>query len=167
MLIRTNYGVAKSLSFDGGLTWSDAVDSGINGPHSRFFIRRLNDGNMILVNHYNFTGRNNLTAMISDDEGETWQGFLMIDERDNVSYPDAVQVKDGSIYIIYDRCRGTKAKSLSDVLKEPREILMAKVSVEDILAGKIVDSGSYLKRIVNKLGEYKGSRDYYGEIEQK
>lgn len=166
MLTRTKYGIGKSLSFDSGLTWSDAVDSGLKGPSSRFYLRRLNNGQILLINHHNFTGRNNLTAMISDDECETWKGFLMIDERDNVSYPDSVQTQDGTIYIVYDHERGAKARSLQDVLKYPREILLAKVSTEDILAGKLVTPGSYLKSVVSKLGDYKGAiNDPYEGIE--
>ena len=79
----------------------------------------------------------------------------------------AIQVQDGTIYIVYDRCRGTKAKSMSDLLKEPREILLAKVSVEDIRAGKLVTPGSYLKSIVSRLGEYKGTLDPFTAEEQK
>ena len=48
------------------------------------------------------TRREKLVAFVSDDEGQTWQGGLMLDEREKVTYPDGVQADDGTIYIIYD-----------------------------------------------------------------
>lgn len=156
MYTRTRYGISQSLSYDGGYSWTAAVDSGLGGPDSRFFIRRLSSGRILLINHYRFKGRNNLTAMLSEDEGQSWNGYLLLDERENVSYPDAVEAPDGSIYIIYDRGRGGFLKSLEELYRCPREILMAKVTETDILAGKIVCPGSKLKKVVSKLGEYTG-----------
>ena len=40
--------------------------------------------------------------VLSDDDGVTWQHKLLLDERNEVSYPDAVE-HNGFIYIIYDR----------------------------------------------------------------
>ncbi len=45
--------------------------------------------------------------MLSEDDGATWKYSLMIDERDDVSYPDAKEADDGYIYITYDRERGS------------------------------------------------------------
>ncbi len=156
MYIRTHYGIASSRSYDGGYNWTTPRDSGLKGPDSRFFIGRLKSGRLLLLNHYNFTGRNNLTAMLSEDDGKTWKGFLVIDERNDVSYPDCAEGEDGYIYIVYDRERGAFLKSLKDCLGKAREILMAKVTEEDILAGKIVNKGSRLKEVADKLGEYEG-----------
>lgn len=39
---------------------------------------------------------------------------LALDTRDNVSYPDAAQDVDGTIYIVYDRERGAYCKSLEE-----------------------------------------------------
>lgn len=156
MLVRTTYGIGKSYSYDRGHTWTPGEDSGIAGPCSRFFLRRLTSGNVLLVNHYHFKGRNNLTAMISADECQTWQGFLLLDERDNVSYPDGVQGDDGFIYITYDRERGGFLHDMDSVMASAREILMAKVTEQDILAGKLVNPQSRLKCIISKLGEYTG-----------
>ena len=81
-----------------------------------------------------------MTAMLSEDECKTWKGFLLLDERDKVSYPDAAFDSDGNFYIIYDRDR-----------RGAGEILMAKVTEEDILAGQLVNSNSKLKQIVSRL----------------
>jgi len=139
MLVRTYYGIGESISYDRGKTWSTGRDSGINGPNSRFFIRRLRSGNLLIVNHYNFSGRNNLTAMISEDDGITRKGYLLIDERDSVSYPDGIQTEDGRIYIIYDRER-TQAK----------EILMSVFTENDVLEGKYISDGARIKVIISK-----------------
>jgi predicted neuraminidase len=147
MYIRTRSNIALSRSADGGKTWTYGEDSGFASPGARFYIGRLASGNILLVNHHDFSGRNNLKAMISDDEGKTFRGFLMIDARDYVSYPDVKQDKDGYIYIVYDRERGAAGYAVG----RAGEILLAKVTERDILAGKLVSGGSFLKRIVSKL----------------
>lgn len=159
MLVRTRYGIGVSYSNDRGVTWSEGIDSGLGGPSSRFFISRLRSGRLLLINHVNFTRRNNLTALLSDDDGKTWTKGLMLDERSGVSYPDAKEAEDGYIYITYDRERGAYKKSLEEAQACAREILVARVTEADILAGTIVDENSYLKRVVSKLGEYKGSTE--------
>ena len=77
--------------------------------------------------------------MLSEDDGKTWKGFLMLDERTPVTYPDATEDENGNIYVTYDYGRF-----------QDREILMAKITEADILAGKIVSESSYLKRLVNR-----------------
>lgn len=154
MYIRTFYGIAVSYSYDKGITWTEATDSGLGGPCARFFIRRLKSGRILLINHYQFEGRNNLTAMLSEDEGDTWKYKLLLDERSNVSYPDAVEADDGYIYITYDRERGSYLQSLDEIYASAREILIAKITEKDIIEGKLVDKDSELKVIVSKLGKY-------------
>lgn len=139
ILARTKYGIGKSISADGGKTWSLGEDSGIPGPNSRFAIRRLQSGSLLLINHHGFTKRDHLTAMLSDDDGETWNSKLLLDERDDVSYPDCWQDVNGSIYIVYDRER-----------YDAKELLMAVISEADIRAGKCISANSRLKVIANK-----------------
>lgn len=163
MLVRAKYGINESLSYDKGKTWSTGRKTTLGGPNSRFFIRRLNSGSLLLVNYCCFDDENNptcevagnpelpsseqlalrknLTAMISDDDGATWKGFLLLDERGSVSYPDGVESEDGLIYIVYDRDRyGDK------------EILMAVFTEKDVLAGRCVTEKARLKVLVNKAG---------------
>lgn len=166
MLIRTFYGIAASYSYDQGHTWTEAVDSKLGGPSSRFFIQRLASGRLLLINHHNFSGRNNLTAFLSEDEGKTWKYSLLLDERQNVSYPDAVESKDGYIYITYDRERGAAHANLDSVMNCAREILFAKITEEDILAGKLVNPNSKLKNIISKLDEYIDDKNPFKEIKR-
>ncbi len=148
MLTRTKYGIGQAFSSDGGRKWTDILPSGHSGPNARFFIRRLNLGKLLLVNHVNPTHttnprgwgtRNNLMAMLSEDDGRTWRGGLMLDTRDEISYPDGVQTEDGRIYLIYDRSR-----------YEAKEILMAMFTEEDIMEGMLVSEGSKLRQVVNR-----------------
>ena len=164
-LIRTKYGIAESSSCDGGRTWTPAVDSGIAGPDSRFHLRVLKSGAWLLINHVDFTGRNHLAATLSFDEGKTWTGSLMLDERGSVSYPDATQAQDGAIYLIYDRERGCAKKCLADALVCAREILIAKIYEEDILAGTCRNPHSFLKRVVSRLGNYEGDPGVFAPAE--
>ena len=154
--VRTNYGIGAADSYDGGKHWGDDFDTGYGGPCSRFHIRRLKSGRILLINHYEYSGRNNLTAMLSDDEGKTFPHRLLLDERKDVSYPDAAIDKDGMIHITYDRERGAFCPSFEDALNCAREILTAKVSEDDIIKGHLVDEKSYLKHIAFKLTDYAG-----------
>jgi len=156
MLVRTEYGIGKAYSYDGGKTFGECEDSMLGGPCSRFLIRRLPSGRLLLVNHVNFSGRNNLTALLSEDDGETWKYSLMLDTRSNVSYPDLAVGEDGYLYIVYDRERGAFMQSMDAVYASAREILYAKITEKDIMAGKLVSSESELQHIVSKLGEYLG-----------
>lgn len=141
MLIRTDSGVLwQSHSSDKGRTWSDGTPSTIKSPGSRFFIRRLASGNLILVNHHNFTGRSHLTARLSTDDGATWNDGLLLDERAGVSYPDGVEDRDGVIWITYDRDRQGSG-----------EILRATFREEDVAAGKDVSGKVSFKQVMSRL----------------
>jgi predicted neuraminidase len=137
--VRTRYGIGTCVSTDAGRTWSDVVPSDVAHPAARFFIRRLASGHLLLVKHGPIgerTGRSHLTAFLSEDDGQTWQGGLLLDERSGVSYPDGFQGGDGRIYIIYDFDR------LGD-----KTILMAVFTEADVPAGRDV-SGKVRRRIL-------------------
>ncbi|WP_197440591.1 sialidase family protein [Polystyrenella longa] len=142
LLARTRYGIGESVSTDGGVTWPDLAPSNIPHPSARFFIRRLNSGNLLLVKHGPLDkqiGRSHLTAYLSTDDGKSWQGGLLIDERSSVSYPDGQQTEDGVIHIIYDFDR-TGA----------RHILRTSFTEADILAKKDVSSKVIMRQVVSE-----------------
>ena len=140
MLVRTKVGVGESTSTDAGRTWSPGKPSGIAGPNSRFFIRRLRSGRLLLVNHHRFTGRSHMTALLSEDDGRTWIGGLLLDERNGVSYPDGVQTDEGLIYVIYDRDR-----------QGDGDILMAVFTEDDVLEGEPARASLRLKHVIHRL----------------
>ncbi len=168
MYVRTFYGIGESFSYDGGATWTSGRDSGIKGPCSRFHIRRLPNGNILLINHVDFKARDHLTAQISTDGGKTFSKGLLIDSRDQISYPDCTVDREGRIYVIYDRDRGSEATSLKEVKGHERAIYLAKITEADIFAGELVDSESRLCMTVNRLCDcnYSGSDLYKEERER-
>ncbi len=142
LLARTKYGIGESTSTDRGRTWPELRPSAILHTPARFFIRRLVSGNLLLVKHgpvNKRTGRSHLTAYVSRDDGITWDGGLMLDERKGVSYPDGQQTPDGLIRIIYDYSR-----------TGDRNILMAAFREEDVSAGKAVSGAVQLRQLVSK-----------------
>jgi hypothetical protein len=143
MLARTAKGIMQSTSADGGKTWSEPSFPAIKHPVARFHIRRLASGRILLIKHGKtidaHEGRSMLTAWLSEDEGKTWQGGLMLDERNGISYPDGVQAPDGTIYISYDRNRATDG-----------EILLARFTEEDILAQKLVGAKSKFRMLISR-----------------
>jgi predicted neuraminidase len=142
VLVRTTYGIGESVSIDRGRTWPELTPSSIPHTPARFFIRRLDSGSLLLVKHGPLdavSGRSHLTAYLSKDDGTTWSGGLLLDERRGVSYPDGQQTPDGLIRIIYDHDR------VGD-----REILMATFREEDVAAGRPISGAVRLRQPVSK-----------------
>lgn len=143
LLTRIRSGIGESISHDQGKTWTPIRNpDNIAHTTSRLYISRLQSGNLLLVKHGDIMERGrreNLKAFISKDDGKTWQGGFMIDERLGVTYPDGTQDKDGLIYVLYDYDRhGAK------------EILMAVFTEEDVLAGQAVSGKVRLRQVVDK-----------------
>ena len=124
MLVRTGYGLGESFSKDRGKTWTNVAPSAITHAESRFFIRRLASGRLLMVRHAG-TVRSHLTAYLSEDDGITWGKGLLMDERGGVSYPDAIEGPPGEIRLIYDYNRRTIEK----------QVLMTVFHEDDVLRG--------------------------------
>ena len=133
--------LAESTSTDGGKTWNTALTA-IPNPGSRFFIKRLRSGRILLVNNWHNKERICLSAALSEDDGKTWKHRLLLDNR-RCSYPDAVQGKNDEIYIVYDNLRSSA-----------KEILICRITEEDIIKGRrnynLTVRDSYLGQIINK-----------------
>ena len=150
-----NSGILEAFSSDGGKTFGKLRPSPITHPDSRFFIYRLKSGNLILVKNYaddekwlsgkprdasniRWYKREKIVVYLSKDDGKTWQGGLVLDGRQNVSYPDADEDSNGNIYVCYDYER-----------YKHQEIYVAKITEADILNKKIT-SPSEPAKIANK-----------------
>jgi predicted neuraminidase len=120
MLIRAGGGFLwQSISEDGGLTWSKGESTAIINPGTRFYIGRLASGRLLLINTPHPTQRTGLVATLSDPEDEmTFSGELVLDPREHVSYPDAVQAPDGRIFSVHDRERYGAGEILLRVFRE-------------------------------------------------
>ena len=154
MLVRRQ-GMTETVSHDSGKTWSTVKQSSLRHPTARFFLRRLKSGALLLVKHGPLderVGRTDLMAFVSDDDGQTWQGGLMLDDREKVTYPDGVQSRDGTIYIVYDHNRTPDG-----------EVLMATLTEDDARAGKPVTEEARLRVVVARLRD---KTDSLGEQEQ-
>ncbi len=152
MLLRNTRGIAQSVSTDGGRTWSAGSISmpGRTFANKRFFVRRLRSGALLLVRNDSPDGkRTRLTAFISDDDGETWEGGLLLDERES-SYPDGVQTSDGNIYIIYDHQRYTRNREGKAGVGS---VQMAVFREEDVRAGRSVTEQTRFKQVITQLRE--------------
>lgn len=143
MLARTENGTMQAFSSDGGKIWTEPTYPTFKHPAARFHIRRLDSGRILLIKHGEtidtHEGRSMLTAWLSEDEGQSWTGGLMLDERKGISYSDGFQATDGRIYISYDHERSKLG-----------EILMARITEEDILAGKLVNLNSKTKMLISR-----------------
>jgi hypothetical protein len=156
MLARTKGQPHESFSNDGGKTWSEPRQAAtVQNINARFFLRRLQSGRILLVKNGSPTERlakrSHMSAYLSEDDGQTWKGGLLLDERSAVSYPDGFESPDGLIHVLYDWNRHTDA-----------EILIAKFREEDVLAGKIVSKDAKLLQLANKATGAKPEKLYNG-----
>ena len=141
LLVRTRYGIGQSFSYDGGRSWTPGEDSRLGGPNSRFALRRLRSGRLCLINHVseqrlpgsaqNFTRREKLAVWLSDDDGASWYGRLMLNPGPGVSYPDFTEGNDGWIYAVYDCDR-----------LQHGQVFLARFTEKDIAAGAFIVPGS-------------------------
>jgi hypothetical protein len=83
--------------------------------------------------------RSHLSAFISEDDGATWKGSLLLDERNGISYPDGTQAPDGTIFISYDYNRDTNG-----------QVFLARFTEADILAGRCITPSSRLRTIISQ-----------------
>lgn len=146
MWIRGYNCVAESFSYDGGYTWTvPIINLKLNFPNTHFHIGKLRSGRILALANYKadmfsyYGGRNNLTALISEDDGATWKSTFMIDEREGSEQPDFVEGDNGFIYISYGRAPQFAG-----------ETMLAVVTEEDLLAGKLVNPNSRLRVIAGK-----------------
>lgn len=122
MYSRLRGGIGLSVS-GGGADWSPVILEQRN-PSARFFIRRLRSGRTLFVHSDSPDRREKMTAFLSEDDGVTCKYKLEIDERDGVSYPDAVEKPDGTILLIHDYARVGAG-----------EIILSAFREEDIING--------------------------------
>jgi hypothetical protein len=80
-----------------------------------------------------------MTAFLSDDEGKSWKGGLVLDHRGRVSYTAAFQAADGTIFAINDYERPSAG-----------EVLIHRFREEDVLNREIVTPGAKLGGLIFK-----------------
>ncbi len=148
---RTNKGyIAHSQSTNCGKTWKE-ISEYDKAPSSRFYIGVLKNGMVAYVRNISDDSRTGIKILLSNDGGETFDHDLILDERENVSYPEIAEDNDGNIYIIYDRERNNTIKLNTDTKtsNSAKEILVCKITVEDIKSGKL-SPNSYIAKVISK-----------------
>jgi len=146
-------------SYDNGDTWEVATRFE-DAPSTRIYIGKLKSGRVIYVRNISDTERNGMKISLSEDGGVTYPWVLVLDDRKSLSYPDVAEGKDGNIYIVHDRERhnGAGLDRETWTSTAAKEILICKVTEEDIMKGKLSPT-SYVGRVIskakiNKLGDF-------------
>ncbi len=150
MLVRTTWGIGQSTSTDGGMTWTPGTKymEAKNVAGRRFFIRRLQSGALLMVRNNGPTpARTHLTAFVSDDDGVSWKGGLLLDEGES-SYPDGTQAADGRLYVIYDHQRYTLNK---EGKKGIGGVFMSVFREDDVRAGRAQSDAARLNVVISRL----------------
>jgi hypothetical protein len=96
----------KSISRDGGRTWSSVEDTDIPNPGTAADVVVLKSGNWALVLNDIEEGRHRLSVWLSTDEGKSWPYHReIVNGKPNSAvrghYPAIIQGKDGIIHISY------------------------------------------------------------------
>ena len=150
-LARTNRGYyVYSDSYDGGDTWTAAKEYE-KAPSARCYYGKLKNGMIAYVRNASDTKREGMKICLSQDGGDTFTYEMILDERENVSYPDLVEDENGNIYIVYDRERDNRAKldRQTWISKAAKEILICKLTVDDVISNTLSE-GSFVRRIISK-----------------
>ena len=138
-------GVEVSTSKDYGATWEKYqvnLEKPFMGPGSKFFMLRLSSGNILMINHDTTASRSKLKAWLSEDGGKTWPYSLMLDRRDDVSYPSAFEA-DGVIYATWDKGRYIE-----------KEFRFSSFTEEDIKKGYILSENQVIKGLISRPSQY-------------
>ncbi len=151
MIARSDEGCyLRATSRDGGESWGEILPHEAS-PSMRCFVGTLKNGMVAYIRSISDTQRIGLKLSLSEDGGKTYPYTLMLDERENVSYPELAEAEDGSLYVIYDRERDNRLLKNTETWTSTaaKEILLCKLSVADVISGTLSDT-SYLARVISK-----------------
>jgi len=152
---RTNQGCYyTSFSEDDGETWSEAIPWE-KAPSTRFYLGLLSDNTSIYVRNISRgEDRTGMEVYLSKDGADTFYAHLILDEDENVSYPDVCQDEEGWIYIIHDCERDNRNHIDLATLTSgaAKEIRLSRLRKEDIETGTL-SAGAFLKKVISKGGE--------------
>ena len=103
--------VMVASSEDDGETWSTAVDCDIPNSGASLAVISLADGRWLMVCNDLEEGRHRLTALLSDDEGKTWNVRRQLAPSDSqgkkFDYPSIIQTRDGLVHLTYSYTTAT------------------------------------------------------------
>lgn len=97
--------VMTSTSMDNGETWTTAKDTEIPNPGSSLDVIALRSGAWLMVANDTENGRQQMTALLSEDEGATWKYRRKIEPNGGkgraFAYPSVLQARDGNVHMTY------------------------------------------------------------------
>jgi sialidase-1 len=114
-LRNTNQCLYRSYSEDGGIHWSKPGPTELPSPESPPLVKRIPTTGDLLLLWNNVASPSNwprtpLSAVISKDEGKTWQNFRDLENRKDVdaAYPSVTFVGDEALVAYYSRSTSWK-----------------------------------------------------------
>ncbi len=112
--------IAKSVSYDDGRTWEDAVNTELPNPGAAIDMVKLRDGRVVLAFNNSAQARNPLTLAMSEDEGETWPFMRdLVTGQGSFDYPAIIQDREGLLHVTHTNNRNT----IDHIVLEPDWIL--------------------------------------------
>ncbi len=96
--------IQRSVSKDGGLTWSPLELTDLLHPGGGIEAVLLKSGRLAIVYNNKETGpRDKLAVSISDDLGKTWKWTRQLEDEPNgrFDYPSVIQAQDGMLNVTY------------------------------------------------------------------
>ncbi len=94
--------ICTATSEDGGITWSEAVETKLPNPNSAIDAVRLQSGQILLVYNHSSKERTPLNLALSDNGGLNFRPLLTLEDvPGEFSYPSIIQTKDQLVHITY------------------------------------------------------------------
>ena len=95
--------IKASESIDGGLTWSQVVNTNLPNPGSGVEALALRNGRLAIVYNDSENSRDRLAISISADGGKTWQWTRHLEKSvgGRFDYPSIIQAGDGALHATY------------------------------------------------------------------
>lgn len=149
----------RALSRDDGKTWS-RPEVLCAAASQRPCAMNLADGRRLLITSLDPGKRNGLRLWLSED-GMSFETAFSLDTRERVSYPEAVQAADGSLFVVWDRERNNKIRKnvAAGISQAAKEILFARIPPEALKIGSdfvpdvIVISRAQIHTLKNEFTE--------------
>lgn len=107
MLTRTNQGrIWKSVSWNGGLSWSICKPTSLPNPNSAVDLVRTSGDGLLLAYNDSPSNRYSLSVALSEDSGESWAAAREICRGEGeYSYPFMIAGKGGRVHLVYTENR--------------------------------------------------------------
>lgn len=101
--------VQRSVSADGGETWTAATDTTLPNPGSSLEVLALRDGRWVMAGNAAERGRHDLTLRISSDEGRSWSRGRALREdherRRTFAYPSLWEGRKGRLHVTWSEAK--------------------------------------------------------------